>query len=388
MDLPAFTGLGGLSMVAGTADADHTGARAAAAARAWSTTRPPMSFPFQEILEHFGAVGRMHVEESVLLPLRAVATAEVARDRWPLPLWLPSTVDQETSTYDGHLLTDLLLSVVDLDEEHSVTQLLAGLVADLLSGETTMLRTAPGRQQHARTAAVAAMLSRLSTSDAGTVVRSLRAASHIVFADFAADFAASTLAPLGPDVALAVRIGYLPVTRLHDEHVLFRCTQILEMLHAYLGRRLEVAGQALRRGDALVAAGEIDRAISRVRLSRPLNRMLSTVPASSLEIIRAHSGGRGAERSRLSRRVEWICAAFRAVAGTLDPGVAALLVDQMTTLDEECRAMNAPFVPVDQLVPLPAGVSASVSAATTAATAGSHRGEALVRQPVRPVIRR
>ncbi|GAA4548874.1 hypothetical protein GCM10023192_69510 [Amycolatopsis samaneae] len=354
---PRHAGPEGISARAAAASpTDVSGARAAAALGAWSPDRAPESFPYQEVLDHFVAVGRMYAGERVTAPLRAIAV-RVPADSWPLPLWLPSTVDQHNSTYDGYLLTRLLLSVVDLDDERSVGGLLGGLVADTLLAEAAMLRSTPGRVCRARTAAVASVLGRLSSSDGAAP------ADDREFADHAGRLATAFLAGLGREQALVIGIALLPITRMHDEHMFFRCVQIFEMIYAYLCRRIELAGVALLRGEIVAAGEQLDRAIWWLGLSRPLYRVLTTMPRRSFEIIRVHSDGRSAVQSRHYRRIELLCAPrpagppavglppvepvgatlqeiFTSIVDSIGRTTVAPLVCRMADLDRAWRAMK------------------------------------------------
>lgn len=359
VEWPAHSGIEGVGARAAAPDADVSGERTALAVRSWSPGRPPDTFPYRAVLDHVGTVGRMHVRDRVLAPLRDVAVREVAAPdgRWPLPQWLPSTVDQDNSTYDGYLLTELLLSVVDLDDERSVDRLLGGLAADTLAAEAEMLRRHPGRAQRTRTAAAATVLGKLSTVDGRRAVPDDELALHL--AVMARDFRRA----LPEDTRLAIDIALLPITRLHDEHMFFRNVQLFEMLYAYLGARLQRAGHALRRGDVPAAVEQLDRAVRRLGLSQPLYRVLTTMPKTSFAIIRVHSDGRSAVQSRHYRRVELLCAPRRPVPQTadlppvtlggpvlqdvflsivdkLEPVAVSLLTERMSALDQGWRAMK------------------------------------------------
>jgi tryptophan 2,3-dioxygenase len=412
---PEHTGVEGLSMRAAHTTVDATSAgHALAALRAWlpglDSGRSPASlaesarpdrFPYAEVLAHFHRVGRTHADPGLVSRLRYLndllrqPELTAGRRLWPLPHWLPSTVDQRTGNYDSYLVAALLEGLTGMEDggrpaadvEHAtdskIDMLAAALVADLALIETDALRAGPRtREQRKRTQACLLVLSRLATlapkwdrrpdmTGAGP-----GAAMTLVYPDQPGEAAqAERLVEVTGSLALKIRqrlprscrqvvnLSLLPTTRLHDEQMFVRCIQTFETMYRQVYRCLVRASAALQVADAEGACAELADATARIGISSVLYRVVTTMPRASFAIIRQYTNGRSAIQSRSYRRIDQVCAprqpspeadklptvevasptlqdTFFAIAGQLDPAVADRLADQMRALDTAWRAMK------------------------------------------------
>lgn len=419
IDWPQHIGVEGLSLRAarasgGPVSASGSASRALAALRAWlpdladpgppdgrdrgANRRPtptrlralhPDQFPCTEVLAHFQAAGRTHADAELVDRLRAVGQlvrqgSPAARRRlWPLPDWLPSTVDQLDGDYDSYLVSRLLESATEpgrdaADREAETSRLtdalLATLVTDLALTEADALRRGRrGRPQRKRTQACLLVLSRvadlapawpqLAGVDFEPASGSADRSDEVWLADYTTELALSVRAMAPRPVRLATELAMLPTTRLHDEQMFIRSVQIFETLYRQVYRCLRRAGTAVQRLDVDLACAELADATARLNLSPVLYRVVTTTPKDAFAIIRQYTNGRSAIQSRSYRQIELACAprtlvamadklppvrvqrpsleeAFLASTGRLAATDADRLAAAMRGLDASWRAMK------------------------------------------------
>lgn len=396
---PDHFGVDGLSSRAARApDGPATAARAVAALHAWlpglgtganaadlADAVRPERFPYADVLAHYHAVGRAHAAAELTGRLRSLdrllREAAPAGDRrmWPLPEWLPSTVDQETGSYDSYLATGLLESLTGAGTgeaaDRSTDALLGALAADLALTEADALqRGRPSQLQLQRTRGCLVMLSRLGELAPKWAERPvLPATAAGGGADGRSDSrrVAETTGRLAAEVwqhssapcRLAVELATLPTTPLHDELMFIRCVQIFETLYRQVYRSLVRASAAMREMDVAGACAELADATGRVELSPVLYRVVTTMPRAAFAIIREYTDGRSAIQSRPYRQIHLVCAppppspaadrlprvevagptlqeSFLAVAPRLNAAEADRLAGRMRALDASWRAMK------------------------------------------------
>jgi tryptophan 2,3-dioxygenase len=401
---PQHVGVEGLSMWAAP---EQDAARALKALRAWLPALDdqrldgvelgqreidamrPDRFPYAEVLSHYRRVGRAHASAELTGPLRRLSDAvrrpalTGGRRLWPLPQWLPSTVDQHGGNYDSYLVAGLLESVtgtggadersdaeVEQATDRTIDLLVAALAADLALVEADALRCAQqSRQQRRRTRGCLLVLSKvayqtpqcteLPTEDAAAGDPSDGAALAEVTGRLALEVQRRVPEPC----RLAVDLSLLPTTPLHDEQMFIRCIQIFETLYRQIYRCLVRAGVAMQTMDVRGACAELADATRRLALSPVLYRVVTTMPRDAFAIIRDYTNGRSAIQSRSYRQIDLVCAprppspvadklplvdvtsptlqdAFLNVAARLDSTEVDLLADHMRALDASWRAMK------------------------------------------------
>jgi tryptophan 2,3-dioxygenase len=406
---PEHVGAEGLSARASRAlDGRATAARALAALRAWlpgleagasaadlvDAVRPDR-FPYADVLAHYHAVGRTHAATELTERLRFLndllqqPALAGGRRMWPLPEWLPSTVDQDTGNYDSYLIARLLDSLPDVSgsrpdgpdaegqaaTDRTLDALLGTLAADLALVEADALRLGrPSRLQVQRTRGCLIMLSRLDELAPKYAQRpALPADLAVSRSEDPSDSArlAETTARLATEVRenspgpcrLAVELSMLPATPLHDELMFIRSIQIFETLYHQIYRCLARANAALQAMDVSRACAELADATARVELSPVLYRVVTTMPREPFAIIRAYTDGRSAIQSRPYRQIHLICSpqppspvpdklprvkvpsptlqeSFTTLAARLDTPEVDQVATQMRALDTSWRAMK------------------------------------------------
>jgi tryptophan 2,3-dioxygenase len=406
---PEHEGVEGLSLRAGRTEVDPASAdHALAALRTWlpRLDSSPVSlpsllaesaradrFPYAEVLTHYRRVGRTNVDARLLsrlryldVLLRRLPELTPGRRLWPLPEWLPSTIDQCTGNYDSYLVTALLESLpcVEVGDpgrtaaeaesatDSTIDMLMAALVSDLALIEADALSTGQNREQLRRTQACLLLLSRLKGLApkwdlpvdpmwAANMARDLPEAERLV--EMVSMLALRIRRRLPHSCRQAVNLSLLPTTRLHDEQMFVRCIQIFEMLYRQIYRCLVRASAAMQVRDVARACAELADATGRLDMSPVLYRVVTTMPRSSFAIIREFTNGRSAIQSRSYRQIDLVCAprrpspaadklpavevvsptlqdTFFAIAGRLDAADLDRLAAQMRALDAAWRAMK------------------------------------------------
>lgn len=405
---PEHEGVEGLSLRAGCTEVDPASAdHALAALRTWlprlHSSHDPSSllsllnsarvdrFPYAKVLTHYRRVGRTNVDARLLSQLRylddllRLPKLTAGRRLWPLPEWLPSTIDQRTGNYDSYLVTPLLesLAFVEGDDawrtaaeaedaaDSAIDMLIAALVADLALIEADALHAGHSREQLRRTQACLLLLSKLKglapkwdlpvdPARAVNTARDLPQAERLV--ELASMLALRIRKRLPHSCRQVVNLSLLPTTRLHDEQMFVRCVQIFETLYRQVYRCLVRASAAMQVGDVARACAELADATGRLEMSPVLYRVVTTMPRSSFAIIREFTSGRSAIQSRSYRQTDLVCAprqpspaadrmptvevsptlqgTFFAVAGRLDAADVDRLAAQMRALDAAWRAMK------------------------------------------------
>lgn len=416
--IPEHEGVEGLSLRAGRTEVDPASAdHALAALRTWlprlhSSPDPSLPlgparvdrFPYAQVLTHYRRVGRTNVDARLLSRLRhlndllRLPELTAGQRLWPLPQWLPSTIDQRTGNYDSYLVTSLLESLtcvggdgaghpadeVENATDSTIDMLIAALVADLALIEVDALRAGQSREQLRRTQACLLVLSKLKglapkwdlvdqldlVQQRDLPVESMRAANtagDLPQAERLAELT-STLAlrirkRLPHSVRQAVNLSLLPTTRLHDEQMFLRCVQTFETLYRQVYRCLVRASAAMQVRDVEWACAELADATGRLGMSTVLYRVVTTMPRSSFAIIREFTNGRSAVQSRNYRQIDQVCAprqpspeadkmsavevvsptlqgTFFAIAGRLEAAEVDRLTVSMRALDAAWRSMK------------------------------------------------
>jgi hypothetical protein len=404
---PEREGVEGLSLRAGRTEVDPASAdHALAALRTWlprldsshHSASPLIEsvradrFPYAEVLTHYRRVGRTNVDARLLRRLGhlndLLRQSELTADRrlWPLPEWLPSTIDQRTGNYDSYLVTALLESLtcaesddagrtaaeVENATDSTIDMLIAALVADLALIEADALEAGHGREQLRRTQACLLVLSRLKSLApkwdlpvdpmwAANAARGLPQAEQLV--EMVSTLALRIRKRLPHSCRQAVNLSLLPTTRLHDEQMFVRCVQIFETLYRQVYRCLVRASAAMQVRDVERACAELADATDRLGMSPVLYRVVTTMPRASFAIIREFTNGRSAIQSRSYRQIDLVCAprrpspaadklpavdvvsptlqgTFFAIAGRLDAADFDRLAAHMRALDTAWRAMK------------------------------------------------
>jgi hypothetical protein len=404
---PEHEGVEGLSLRAGCTEVDPASAdHALAALRTWlprlHLSQDPSlllgparadRFPYAQVLTHYRRVGRTNVDARLRSRLRhlndllRLPELTAGQRLWPLPQWLPSTVDQRTGNYDSYLVTPLLESLtclggggaghtaddVENAADSTIDMLIAALVADLALIEADALRQREhSREQLRRTQACLLVLSKLrglapkwdlppEPRWAANTARDLPQAQRLV--DNASMQALRIRKRLPHSFRQAVNLSLLPTTRLHDEQMFVRCVQIFETLYRQVYRCLVRASAAMQVGDVERVCAELADATGRLGLSAVLYRVVTTMPRASFAIIREFTSGRSAIQSRSYRQIDLVCAprqpgpaadkmpavevvsptlqdTFFAIAGRLDAAEADRLAVSMRALDAAWMSMK------------------------------------------------
>lgn len=357
---PGRPGIGGIGEAAVHGGDRHA---AGAAVRGWLAGCPVRigpaavaGFPFAPVLHHYRAAGRGYAGDELGGLLRTVHSrlpgGGAARLAWPLPDWLPCTVDQAGGGYDGYLAVSLLDSPAgaDLPPHRAAADLLRALAADLLGLEVRALGRRPGRAQRQRTRACLGVLARLL----GTEVALPSPAADEDVADLAAAWIAEAGETVAPRVRVVTELSLLPMTPLHDEQMFLRCLQLFETLYRRIGDALVAARDALVRLAVERARVLVAEAVQLLALSPPLYRVVTTMPPDVFAVIRAHTTGRSAIQSRGYRRIETVCAprspdrapavtlqeAVQRAGDRLGGGATAGLCAELARLDEAWCAMK------------------------------------------------
>jgi len=394
---PYHLGVEGLSVrAAGPRDGRRTAAHALAALHTWLSGAGkdvfasadglrPDGFPFGEVLAHYQAVGRSHVDPALTEALRALADAlgepGAAGGAWPLPEWLPSTVDQETGNYDTYLASRLLESLDGAalgahpgdgkGTDEAIDVLLGALAADLARLEAdALLQNPDNAPQLQRARACLVVLSRLpelAPRWPGCPVLPADPAGDRSDPCRLAEATGRMAAEVGRHVPgpwrRAVELSLLPTTPLHDELMFIRTIQIFETLYRQIHRCLVRAAAAAGESDVPRARAEVADAVRRLELSPVLYRVVTTMPRPAFAIIREYTHGRSAIQSRAFRQIHLASApqgpspvadklprvkaagptlqdVFLALAARLSPAEVEPLAAEMRALDAGWRGMK------------------------------------------------
>ncbi|MDF9815310.1 hypothetical protein [Streptomyces sp. SPB162] len=279
-------------------------------------TGTPCSFPFREIITYYRSAGRMAADPSLVASLRELPAAASGRDP-VLPGWLRMAVDQEDGDYATYFGAELY-------ERHGggpKDAVIAALVADLVFLEAQVLCSdaGDGRQLTRTKAAVQALAGlRDLAPDHGprggpidAVDLSALLSGNLDDAKFG-ELAGSAAAVVSAAVPAATRhvvdITLLPTTPMHDEQMFLRIIQVFEILYAHLAQDLTRATALLDQGDIDATCAVLAKADGRLRATRTLFRVLTTMPSEAFSVIRDNTDGRSAIQSRSHRRVELLSA--------------------------------------------------------------------------------
>lgn len=415
---PEHEGVEGLSLRAGHTEVDSASAdHALVALRTWlprlhSSHDPSLPlgpvradrFPYAQVLTHYRRVGRTNVDARLLGRLRhlndllRLPELTAGQRPWPLPQWLPSTIDQCTGNYDSYLVMPLLESLTcvggdgtghttdEAENDSAIDMVIAALAADLALIEVDALRAGHSREQLRRTQACLLVLSKLNDLApkwgppgdqwdlpgerwdlpgeprwAANTARDLPQAERL--AEATSTLALRIRKRLPHSYRQAVNLSLLPTTRLHDEQMFVRCVQIFETMYRQVYRCLVRASAAMQDADVKRACAELADATSRLGMSAVLYRVVTTMPRASFAVIREYTNGRSAIQSRSYRQIDLVCAprqpspaadrmpavevvsptlqgTFFAIAGRLDAAEVDRLAVSMRALDAAWRSMK------------------------------------------------
>lgn len=328
------TGVGGASRISADATGrQRTGADAHSALDAWQ--KRSCSFPYEETTAHYQVVGRDQAEPDLVRRLSAVPAAR--QDAF-LAAWLPMTCDQEVggyATYAG-LLPHLLVAGAGRGQrvpaevacgggrDHHLSTGLdvvtTAVLGELVRAEAAAASfSAPAPRVRARLRATTRLLARVGelapahgldpavTAELAAVLP--KTEEPLASLSEAAERAAKAIQEqVRPEVAKAVAVSVLPVTRLHDEIMFIRSIQVFEALYEQIGLAVVEARDDVLEGQVGRAADVLAAVTHRMTVLPALFRLLGTMPVEAFAVIRGFTGGRSAVQSRSYRRIEGACA--------------------------------------------------------------------------------
>ena len=328
--------------------------------RHWLRSPQLRTFPYDQVVRHYHAVGKHFVAPELLAVLaRARDLLPTIPGPWPqvqtLASFLDCALDKPDGRYEYSTYLGLpLLQVPSVDDSLSQApfartrcdRLGAQLVTDALAFElvaaeegATLLpemRPAPElvtkRYKHALRV-IRPMLARMNLDQAltGTTPHELaRQASDAVRAD------------MSVSEQRVIQLSMLPVYTAHDEYLFLRVLQSFETTFALLAVQLRAVIAAL--GDRRVDEAVHFLAVSESALgeSAPLFSVLATMQVESFRTFRLFTEGASAIQSRNYKIVESLCrdpdperrdsAAYRSV-----PEIRGRVLTGQATLDEAHR---------------------------------------------------
>jgi hypothetical protein len=294
---------------------------------------PVATFPYREIVEHYGVFGRNYACAELVAGLRdlhrRLPEPGSAAERL-LVDWLPSTFDQDDGDYDSYLAAPMLERLAGAgaaaaggeagggaDVDAGLDTVLAVLLSDLLLAEGEALAAAPEAQwQRVRTHAALQAFGRIAelaprahgVDVASTWTRRSVARDDPALPTQARWFAQAMLDESPALVRRAVELALLPTTPAHDEIMFIRSVQLFELVYRQIVRCLTRAAAALGGADLAAATAELEAAVARVDGTPILYRVLTTMSREGFAIIRGHTVGRSAVQSRAYREIERTCA--------------------------------------------------------------------------------
>ncbi|MFB8765416.1 hypothetical protein [Nocardiopsis alba] len=276
-------------------------------------------FPFTEVLAHLQSVGRSRIDPELRAELM-VACSHAWSGSGLLREWLPMALEQDGADYDSYVGNAVLVAASvpegGTPSEQSVDAILVAATADLVMLEAEALIAHPSAAQSLRlrsSVRVLTLVRELAPGfalpsrliDEPSVLLDRWARLDDVAAAHASYRCAVTVSGQVPSVVReAIDITLLPTTRVHDEQMFVRCIQIFETLYRQVADRIARSIIALDTGDTGHTVTLLTDAARRVRATRVLYRVLTTMPPDAFAVIRAHTHGRSAVQSRPYRRVE------------------------------------------------------------------------------------
>ncbi|MTD15668.1 hypothetical protein GIS00_17175 [Nakamurella sp. YIM 132087] len=284
--------------------------RARTAVHGW---RPGTGFPYDEVLDHYRAVGRNQADVTICRSAEAGAAAS----GWPLAQWLPMTLDAGIGGYDSYLGSALFEDLPGVEPAGSertcaVTDtLVVALLADLCRTEIRHWETAgdsPARGARVR-AVVHALQAAAGFAPASRVLP--EGISGSALPDLAATgrrAAAEVLVACPSSVRFAVDLSLLPTTTVHDEIMFVRTIQAFECVYRQVAGRLRAASGAAGRGEVGDAMAALQDATARLDATKALYRVVTTISKDAFAVIRGATDGRSAIQSRAYAEVEQLAA--------------------------------------------------------------------------------
>jgi tryptophan 2,3-dioxygenase len=230
---------------------------------------------------------------------------------------LRMTVDQEDGDYASYIGSALYerhggRSGDRRGDDAGNDVVIAALVADLVSLEAAALRSTTGNdRQRIRTRATLQALAALPELAPDRIPD--RAADRTprgsprggdLLAEQASAAAGAVSVGVPAEARRLVDITLLPTTRMHDEQMFIRVIQVFEILYTHIGNGLADAMERLDRGDVDGSCAVLIKAAGRIRATRTLFRVLTTMPPEAFSVIRDNTDGRSAIQSTTHRRVE------------------------------------------------------------------------------------
>lgn len=276
-------------------------------------------FPFTEVLTHLKSVGRLRIDPDLRAELVAARS-----HTWPgsglLREWLPMALDQDDADYDSYVGNAVLAAASATEggmaSEQLVDATLVAATADLVMLEAEALTAHPSVAQSVRVRSSVRVLTLVhelapgfalprQLIDEPSALLDRWAHMNDVATAHASYQCAVTVSGQVPSVVRdAIDITLLPTTRVHDEQMFVRCIQIFESLYRQVADRVAQSIIALDAGNTDQTVALLTEAARRVRATRVLYRVLTTMPPDAFAVIRAHTHGRSAVQSRPYRRVE------------------------------------------------------------------------------------